>query len=40
MIPILQTRDLNKHYRNSAVVENLNLTVRQGDIYGLLGQNG
>lgn len=40
MIPILQTRDLSKRYRSTAVVEHMNLTVHQGDIYGLLGQNG
>ncbi|WP_311519922.1 ABC transporter ATP-binding protein [Paenibacillus albidus] len=38
--PILQTHQLNKLYRKSCVVENLNLRVEPGDIYGLLGQNG
>jgi ABC-type multidrug transport system ATPase subunit len=38
--PILQTTNLSKYYRNTAVVEDVNLTVNSGDIYGLLGQNG
>lgn len=34
------TKDLTKTYRGKAAVENLNLTVNQGELYSLLGVNG
>lgn len=37
---LLQTEALTKRYKRNTVVDNLHLTVRSGDIYGLLGQNG
>ncbi|MFP4975376.1 ABC transporter ATP-binding protein [Paenibacillus sp. CN-4] len=37
---LLQTEVLTKQYKKHTVVDNLHLTVRSGDIYGLLGQNG
>ncbi|NEZ47329.1 ABC transporter ATP-binding protein [Clostridium niameyense] len=37
---ILRTYDLTKKYKNLNVVDNLNLNVEQGDIYGFLGKNG
>lgn len=37
---LLQTEALTKRYKKNTVVDNLHLTVRSGDIYGLLGQNG
>lgn len=37
---ILQTNQLAKSYQGTEVVSNVNLNVRQGEIYGLLGPNG
>lgn len=37
---VLRTEGLTKCYRNRAVVNDLNLTVRKGDVYGFVGRNG
>ncbi len=37
---IIETRDLTKRYDGTAVVDNLNLHVAEGEIFGLLGPNG
>lgn len=37
---ILRTKDLTKKYGNKAVVDGLNLEIKQGEIFGLLGANG
>lgn len=37
---ILKTRNLSKNYINKSAVSNLNITIRKGDIYGLVGKNG
>lgn len=37
---ILKTNDLTKKYNNKAVVDNLNIEIRKGEIFGLLGPNG
>ncbi len=37
---ILKTTDLTKKYNNKAVVDNLNLEIHKGEIFGLLGPNG
>ncbi|MCG3206444.1 MAG: Vitamin B12 import ATP-binding protein BtuD [Anaerolineae bacterium] len=37
---VLQTKNLTKRYGNLVAVDNLNLTVRQGEVFGLLGPNG
>ncbi len=37
---ILKTTDLTKRYNNKAVVDNLNIEIRKGEIFGLLGPNG
>ncbi len=37
---ILKTTDLTKKYNNKAVVDNLNIEIRRGEIFGLLGPNG
>lgn len=37
---ILQTEALTKTYRGRTVVDSLSLTVKRGDIFGFLGQNG
>lgn len=37
---ILKTVNLTKKYHNRAVVDNLNIEIRKGEIFGLLGPNG
>jgi len=37
---VLQTEQLSKKYRRRVVVDQLSLTVEQGDVFGFLGQNG
>lgn len=37
---ILKTTDLTKKYDHKAVVDNLNLEIHKGEIFGLLGPNG
>lgn len=37
---ILETKELTKKYSNTTVVDNVSLTVKQGDIYGFVGKNG
>ncbi|MBC7333479.1 MAG: ABC transporter ATP-binding protein [Actinobacteria bacterium] len=37
---IIKTRDLCKTYNGKLVVDNLNLVIDEGEIYGLLGPNG
>lgn len=37
---ILRTKDLTKKYGSRAVVDNLNIEIRRGEIFGLLGPNG
>lgn len=39
-VPILRTENLTKYYGNNIGVENLNIEVRKGWIYGFLGPNG
>ncbi|AIQ55910.1 ABC transporter ATP-binding protein [Paenibacillus borealis] len=37
---VIQTKELLKEYRGRAAVKELNLNIRQGEIYGFLGPNG
>lgn len=37
---LVQTSNLTKHYGRHVVINNVNLSVRKGDIYGLIGRNG
>ena len=37
---IIRTEGLSKSFKNSCAVDDINLKVRKGDIYGLLGLNG
>lgn len=37
---ILRTADLTKKYNNKVVVDNLNIEIKKGEIFGLLGPNG
>ena len=37
---ILKTKDLTKKYSNTVVVDNLNIEIKKGEVFGLLGPNG
>ena len=37
---ILRTHNLTKEFKKFSAVSNLNMNIKQGDIYGFLGQNG
>lgn len=37
---VLKTRNLSKKYGNQYAVDNVNMTIKKGDIYGFIGQNG
>ncbi len=37
---ILSTKNLTKNYNNTFAVNNINLEVKRGEIYGLVGKNG
>ena len=37
---VLESHGLTKHYGDFVAVENLNLTVQQGEVFGMLGPNG
>ena len=36
----LRTSDISKTYRGRKVVDNVSLWIEQGEVVGLLGQNG
>lgn len=38
--PILQTENLTKRYGDFVALDNLNLTVRRGEVFGYIGPNG
>jgi len=38
--PVLQTHELTKKYGEFAALDRVSLTLKQGDIYGLIGRNG
>ncbi len=40
MVAVLQTEGLTKHFGAFKAVQDLNLEVREGDLYGFLGPNG
>jgi ABC-2 type transport system ATP-binding protein len=40
MSSVIETRSLAKHFGEVAAVENLDLDVEEGDLYGFLGPNG
>lgn len=40
MVAILQTEGLTKHFGGFKAVDDLNLDVQEGDLYGFLGPNG
>ncbi len=37
---VLKTNNLTKQYNKTVVLDNVNITIRKGDIYGLIGRNG
>ncbi len=37
---VLKIKNLSKKYHNSLVVNNVNMDIKQGEIYGLVGKNG
>lgn len=37
---ILRTNHLSKKYKHDFALENVNITIKKGDIYGFIGQNG
>jgi ABC-2 type transport system ATP-binding protein len=37
---ILQTRGLTKQYEKNTAVDNVNMKIKKGDIYGFIGRNG
>ena len=39
-MPAIKTEHLRKEYKDVTAVENLNLTVEQGELFALLGVNG
>ncbi|WP_051604810.1 ATP-binding cassette domain-containing protein [Lachnobacterium bovis] len=38
--PVLQTRNLTKYFGTRKCLDNVSITVEEGDIYGLIGKNG
>src|SRR5437870_2327645 len=39
-MPLLETRDLSKHFGGLAAVNRVDLTIETGEIVGLIGPNG
>src|SRR5262245_28552674 len=39
-MPVIETRNLRKHYGRIEALRGVTLTVEPGEIFGLLGQNG
>lgn len=37
---ILEIKNLSKYFGKSKVVDSINLTIKEGEIYGFLGPNG
>lgn len=40
MINVLEVHNIEKRYKNISVLTNLNMTIKKGAIYGLIGKNG
>ncbi|MEE0830122.1 MAG: ATP-binding cassette domain-containing protein, partial [Longicatena sp.] len=36
----IETKNLTKYYKNVIAVQNLNLKIKQGELFALLGMNG
>jgi ABC-2 type transport system ATP-binding protein len=39
-VPVIETKDLTKRYKQFTALDGLNLLVEQGDIFGFIGPNG
>ena len=39
-MPAIKTLNLVKHYKNITAVDKLNIEVKQGELFSLLGVNG
>src|SRR5699024_12811341 len=37
---VLRTNNLSKKYSDDFAIENVNITIKKGEIYSLIGQNG
>ncbi|MDF2543969.1 MAG: putative transporter, ATPase component [Herbinix sp.] len=37
---VLATKNLSKNYNNFTALQNINMEIKQGEIYGLVGKNG
>ena len=37
---VLKTNNLTKQYNKNVVLDNVNITIKKGDMYGLIGRNG
>ena len=37
---ICQTVNLSKKYKGNVALENVNINIKKGEIYGLIGENG
>lgn len=37
---ILKTTNLSKRYKKDFAVNNLNISIKRGEIYGFIGENG
>ena len=37
---ILQINNLSKHFKSTKAVDGIDLTIRKGEIFGILGPNG
>jgi ABC-2 type transport system ATP-binding protein len=40
MAPVIETRKLTKHYGPVIAVQDLDLTIQEGEVFGILGPNG
>ena len=40
METVLKTNGIVKKYGNNTVLNNINMTINKGDIYGFIGKNG
>ena len=40
MINVLEVHNIEKRYKNISILKNLNMTIKKGAIYGLIGKNG
>jgi ABC-type multidrug transport system ATPase subunit len=39
-LPVIEVQDLSKSFGSVAVIQNLSFTIREGQVYGLVGLNG